>query len=152
VRARHARGVSLIEMLLVVALIAGLSVLAAAAYSGGMAGMQLRSTAKELAANLRYTRTRAIATGEPQRFTIDPRAREWTAPNGRDGTVPDSLDVQFTGARELRPSEGVGAIVFWPDGASSGGRITLARDGAAWDVDVTWMTGEVRLRQVGAGE
>jgi general secretion pathway protein H len=147
---RHARGVSLIEMLLVVALIAGLSVLAAAAYSGGMAGMQLRSSAKEIAANLRYTRARAISTGELQRFTIDPAARTWTAPNGRDGEIPDSLEVRFTGARELQPSEGVGAIVFWPDGAASGGRITLVREGAAWHVDVTWMTGEVRLSQAEA--
>ncbi|GAB3729705.1 GspH/FimT family pseudopilin [Luteimonas pelagia] len=150
--ARHARGVSLLEMLLVVALIAALSLVAAAAYSGGMAGMQLRSTVKDIGSNLRYTRTRAIATGEPQRFTIDPATRTWTAPNGRDGEIPDSLEVSFTGARELQPAEGVGAIVFWPDGAASGGRITVSRDGAAWDIDVAWMTGEVRLRRLEAGE
>lgn len=148
---RNARGVSLLEMLLVVALIAGMSLLAAAAFGGGMAGLQLRSSAKEIAANLRYTRARAISTGEPQRFTIDPAAHAWTAPNGRDGEIPARLSVEFTGARELQPREDEGAIVFFPDGAASGGRIRLALDDAAWNVDVAWLTGEVKLRRAEAG-
>lgn len=144
------RGVSLLEMLLVVALIAGASVLAMAAFGGGMAGLQLRSEAREIAAQLRFTRTHAIATGQPQRFTINPQAHAWTAPRNRSGTVPDTLGVTFTGARELQPSEGEGAIVFFADGASTGGRVQLRREQAAWNIDVAWLTGEVKLRQVEA--
>ena len=144
------RGVSLLEMLLVVALIAGASVLAMAAFGGGMAGLQLRSEAREIAAQLRFTRTHAIATGQPQRFTINPQAHAWTAARNRSGTVPDTLGVTFTGARELQPSEGEGAIVFFADGASTGGRVQLRREQAAWNIDVGWLTGEVKLRQVEA--
>ncbi|MCM2336272.1 MAG: GspH/FimT family pseudopilin [Pseudomonas sp.] len=144
------RGVSLLEMLLVIALIAGASVLAMAAFGGGMAGMQLRSEAREIAAQLRFTRTHAIATGQPQRFTIDPRAHAWTAPRNRSGTVPEALGVTFTGAREVQPREGEGAIVFFADGASTGGRVQLRRERAAWNIDVAWLTGEVKLRQVEA--
>ena len=144
------RGVSLLEMLLVVALIAGASVLAMAAFGGGMAGLQLRSEAREIAAQLRFTRTHAIATGQPQRFTINPQAHAWTGPRNRSGTVPDTLGVTFTGARELQPSEGEGAIVFFADGASTGGRVQLRREQAAWNIDVAWLTGEVKLRQVEA--
>lgn len=144
------RGVSLLEMLLVVALIAGASVLAMAAFGGGMAGLQLRSEAREIAAQLRFTRTHAIATGQPQRFTINPQAHAWIAPRNRSGTVPDTLGVTFTGARELQPSEGEGAIVFFADGASTGGRVQLRREQAAWNIDVAWLTGEVKLRQVEA--
>jgi general secretion pathway protein H len=144
------RGVSLLEMLLVVALIAGASVLAMAAFGGGMAGLQLRSEAREIAAQLRFTRTHAIATGQPQRFTINPQAHAWTAPRNRSGTVPDTLGVTFTGARELQPSQGEGAIVFFADGASTGGRVQLRRERAAWNIDVAWLTGEVKLRQVEA--
>lgn len=144
------RGASLLEMLLVIALIAAASLLAAAAFTGGLKGMQLRSTAKEVAAQVRYTRTQAIATGQPQRFVIDPRARRWQAPNGRSGEIPASLGVVFTGAREVRPSEGEGAIMFFADGAATGGRIRLTLERAAWDIDVAWLTGEVRLRRAGA--
>lgn len=144
------RGASLLEMLLVIALIAAASLLAAAAFTGGFKGMQLRSTAKEVAAQVRYTRTQAIATGQPQRFVIDPQARHWQAPNGRSGEIPESLGVVFTGAREVRPSQGEGAIVFFADGAATGGRIRLTLERAAWDIDVAWLTGEVRLRRGGA--
>ena len=87
----RARGVSLLEMLLVIALIAAISVLALAAMSGGREGMQLRSSAKQVSAALRFTRTHAIATGQPQRFTLDPAKRTWAAPMGRRGDIPPSL-------------------------------------------------------------
>ena len=144
---RRHRGVSLLEMLLVIALLAAISVLAAGAMSGGFAGMQLRSEAKQITAQLRYTRTQAIATGKPQRFTIDPEARTWTAPNNRHGEIPEKLGIRFTGAREVQPRRGEGAIVFFPDGASTGGRVQLSAKQAAMNVDVTWLTGEVRLRR-----
>ena len=144
---RKVRGVSLLEMLLVIALLAAISVVAAAAMSGGFAGMQLRSEAKRITAQLRYTRAQAIATGEPQRFTIDPRAHTWTAPNNRHGEVPEKLGIAFIGAREVQPRRGEGAIMFFPDGASTGGRVQLHAGRAAWNVDVAWLTGEVRLRR-----
>lgn len=140
-------GVSLLEMLLVVALIAATSLLAASALGGGFAGMQLRSSAKEIAAQLRFTRTHAIATGEPQRFVIDPAAHRWQAPDGREGEIPEALGVRFYGARQVQPSRGEGAIVFFPDGASTGGRVQLSRERAGWNIDVAWLTGQVRLRR-----
>ena len=144
---RKVRGVSLLEMLLVIALLAVISVLAATALTGGFAGMQLRSEAKQLGAQLRYTRTQAIATGKPQRFTIDPQQRTWTAPNDRHGEISEKLGIRFTGAREVQPRRGEGAIVFFPDGASTGGRVQLSAKKAAMNIDVTWLTGEVRLRR-----
>lgn len=150
-RGRHSvAGVSLLEMLLVIALIGAASVLAAAAFGGGFGGMQLRSNAKEIAAQLRYTRTQAIATGQPQRFTIDPAAHTWTAPNGHSGDIPEALRTTFTGARQVQPTRGEGAIVFFADGASTGGRVQLSLKRAAWNVDVAWLTGQVKLRRVEA--
>jgi general secretion pathway protein H len=150
-RPRDQGGVSLIEMLLVVGLIAVASLLAAAAFSGGLAGMQLRATAKDVAAQLRFTRTRAITTGEPQRFVIDPGARTWRAPDGRHGEIPEALQVRFIGAREVQPHAGEGAVMFFADGAATGGRIQLSREGATWNIDVAWLTGEVTLARAGAG-
>ncbi|HJW46702.1 MAG TPA: GspH/FimT family pseudopilin [Lysobacter sp.] len=144
---RTARGVSLLEMLLVLALLAGVSVLAAGAMTGGFAGMQLRSEAKQLVAQLRYTRSQAIATGQPQRFTIDPQAHTWTAPNNRHGKISEKLGIVFTGAREVQPRRGEGAIMFFADGASTGGRVQLNAKKAAWNIDVAWLTGEVKLQR-----
>lgn len=138
-------GFSLIEILMVVLLIAAASALAAAVVTGGFAGMRLRSEAKEIAAQLRYTRAQAISTGRAQRFLIDPAAHTWLAPNERKGEIGESFGVAFFGAREVQPMRGVGAIQFFPDGASTGGRVQLTAKNAAWNVDVQWLTGEVKV-------
>jgi general secretion pathway protein H len=144
------RGFTLLEIILVMAIIALASVLAAAAMTGGFKGMQLKASAKELASNLRYTRTQAIATGKPQRFVIDPAKHAWQAANAHHGTIPAKLGIEFTGAREAQANgaqAGQGAIEFFPDGAATGGRIRLTAGTARWDVDVAWLTGQVQVRQ-----
>lgn len=146
---RREHGFTLLEMVVVMVIIAAAVLLGAMATTGGTQRMQLHSSTKQVAANLRYTRARAIASGEPQRFTIDPRTRTWQAPGGRHGKLPDALQVGFTGARQVQPEAGVGAVVFFDDGASTGGRVRLSSGRATWDVDVAWLTGEVTLARAG---
>jgi general secretion pathway protein H len=77
---RRAAGLSLLEMLLVIALIAAIGLITAAGLSRGFAGMQLRSAGKDIANQLRMVRAQAIARGEPQRFVIEPARRRWEGP------------------------------------------------------------------------
>ena len=141
------RGFSLLEVLVVVALIAIAGLLAAAILGGGMERMQVRSAANDIAASLRFTRAHALATGQVQRFSIDPAARTWQAPRERSGRIPDRLEVEFTGAGGIQERAGEGVIAFFDDGASTGGRVRLETGGARWDVDVAWLTGEVRVHR-----
>lgn len=146
------RGFTLIEILVVLVLLAAITAVVAGVMSGGVGGMRLRSTAKEIAGELRNARALAMARSEPQRFTIDPEKRTWTGVRDRSGEIPKELEVTFVGARELQPAEGMGAIVFFEDGASSGGRIQLRYKRGGMDVDVTWLTGEVRVRRMTESE
>ena len=41
--------------------------------------------------------------------------------------------------------EGTGRIRFFPDGSSTGGRVTLIGQGQTRVVDINWLTGEVRI-------
>lgn len=148
--ARRQGGFSLLEVLLVMVLIAATGVLAAGVVGGGFARLELRGSARDIATQLRFTRARALATGQPQTFSIDPAGHAWQAADGRSGEVPGSLGIHFTGAREVQPQEGVGAIVFFGDGASTGGRVQLSRGDAAFDVDVAWLTGEVTVHRTEA--
>jgi general secretion pathway protein H len=59
--------------------------------------------------------------------------------------------VEFIGAREVQPRAGEGGILFFPDGASTGGRVRLSVKRAAWRVDVSWLTGEVTLARAASG-
>lgn len=173
--ARGQAGFTLIEILIVVTLVAALSAVLIATIGGGMDGLRLRGTAKDIAGELRHARAQAMAKGKVQRFVIDPAERRWssgetsdptgnqagnrtddgaggqtgddTAGETREGQVSKKIDIVFVGARELQPRRGQGAIVFFEDGASSGGRIQLRQDKAAWNIDVAWLTGEVSLHR-----
>ena len=128
-------------------LIAALTVILVGAMSGGMDGIKLRSNAKKLVAELRHARAQAIATGTVQRFTVVPDKRTWTGAKQHHGEFPKSLDVVFTGVRQVQAREGEGVILFFEDGASTGGRIQLRMKEAAMNVDVAWLTGEVTLHK-----
>lgn len=149
-RGRRHRGFSLLEVMLVMALIAIIGVLAAMAMTGGIERTQLRSSAKEIASALRHARARAIATGQPQGFAIDPGARAWTTTADDKGDIPARIEVVFTGAREVQPATGTGAIMFFSDGASTGGRVQLRYRDAAWDIEVGWLVGDVSVRSGGS--
>ena len=147
------RGFSLMEMLLVLALIAVASLLAVAAFGVGMQGMKLRAGAKDVAAQMRFARAVAISSGQPQDVVIDPQARRWQGARGRSGTLPDGGEIVFTGAHASQFSvdaggDGKGVVRFFPDGAATGGRVRLLANGGGWDVDVRWLTGEVAMRRV----
>jgi len=129
---------------MVVVLIAAIGAVTAASLGGGIDGLRLRSATRELVNELRHARARAIASGQAQRVEVDIAAPAWTTDGGRRGQWPEALDVRFTGARELQPAAGVGAIVFFADGASSGGRIELSRGRAVMQIEVAWLTGQVR--------
>ena len=152
---RRSSGFSLLEMILVMALIAAASLLAVATFGGGMQGMKMRAGAKEVAAQMRFARAVAISSGQPQDVVIDPAGRRWQGARDRSGELPDVGEVVFTGARasQFQPdgqNEGKGTVRFFADGAATGGRVRLVANGGGWDVDVGWLTGEVRVKRVQA--
>ena len=138
-------GVSLLELMVVVVLIATATALAATVMTAGLPGQQLRGAARELAAQMRYTRAQAIVTGQSQVFTVNANTRDWQAPNRRHGTLPKAIDIVATSARNEQPADGVAAFRFFPDGSATGGRLLLQRDSAAWQLDIDWLTGQVAV-------
>jgi general secretion pathway protein H len=146
---RGSRGFSLIEIVVVIALIAGATALVAGLLNAGLPGQQLRGAARELAAQLRFARAQAIVSGEPQVLTLDPNKHEWTAPRGRHGEFPEKIEIIAVGARDAAAGEGVATYRFFPDGASTGGNVRLRIGDAEWRVDVAWLTGEVDLARGG---
>ncbi len=147
----RARGFTLIEIVVVIALIGLLTIAVVAAMAGGMDGVRLRGAAKDVAAQLRFTRGQAIVSGRPQAFVIDVDARTWAAPRGRKGALPKSLEIITTTARQEQPARGRAAIRFFPDGSATGGRVRLRMGEAEWRVDVAWLTGEVKLTRGSGG-
>jgi general secretion pathway protein H len=139
------RGFTLLEIVIVVAMIALIMGLSAYVLSRQLPGQQLRNASKEIAAELRFTKTQALISGQPQTFSINVQTKEWAGPKKRGGTLPSALEVIATTARNEQPKDDVAAIKFFPDGASTGGRIILKRNSAMWAVNVNWLTGNVTV-------
>lgn len=146
------RGFTLLEVLVVVALIATASAVLLGAMSGALPGQQLRDATGRMAAEMRATRARALATGRDQLFEIDIPAHRWQAGGTgasmtRSGAWPEAINVSATAAREEQLRAETAVIRFFADGSSTGGRVVLRRGDAAWRIDVAWLTGTVRVER-----
>ncbi len=146
---RRAGGFTLLELLLVMALAAIMMVLVPMKISSALPGTQLKSAARELAAGLRYARTHALTSREEATLVLDTEKRSFKV-TGRDRSydIPPSVDISLLTAESETRGEHVGAIRFFPDGGSTGGRITLSHGERGFGVGVDWLTGKVRILDV----
>ncbi|MBS0213057.1 MAG: GspH/FimT family pseudopilin [Proteobacteria bacterium] len=142
VPARTARGFTLLELIMVIVLIAVAVSLVAGLLGVGRQGRQLRAAVQDVATELKYARTRALVSGQSQVFAMDVGDGAWNAAD-HHGKLPKDVQVTFDAVREEQTSAREAAIRFFPDGSSTGGRISLRTRGVGWRVDVRWLTGEV---------
>ena len=141
-----ADGVTLLELLIVLMLIALIAGLTIPVFSGGVSTTELKSAAREVAAGLRLARGQAISQRSDAVLELDVAARSFRVPpDPRVHTLPSGIDLKlFTAQRDL-VNDQVGAVRFYADGGSNGGRITLAAGERKFDVDIDWLTGRVAI-------
>jgi len=146
-KAQREAGYTLLEMLVVVAILAGIMSVTYVSWHGKRADERLDIVADKLRLALVETRTAASRAAAPQSLFVDLDKREWRGANGAVGRIPDSADVTVTSARQggsdasLREAE----FRFMPEGSSTGGTIKLSEGGKTVIVTVDWLTGRVAL-------
>jgi general secretion pathway protein H len=144
-KASRAHGFTLLEMLAVILLIGIAAAAVSISVTQGLASARVRAASSELAGALRATRAQAIVRGQEQNFDVDTSANSYRNVKQQDVRLPKGLKVSITSAKEDQPNEHTGRIRFFPDGSSTGGRITLQSGKRQWHVNVSWLTGEVRV-------
>jgi general secretion pathway protein H len=139
-------GMSLIELLVVLMLMSLIAAMAVPFLSGGVSGTELKGAAREVAAGLRFARSDAVASRRETRLVLDLEQRTFRIDrDARVHALPKQVDLKlFTAQRDL-VDEKTGAIRFYPDGGSNGGRITIAAGERKYEVDVDWLTGRVAI-------
>jgi len=143
----RARGFTLIEIILVLVIGVAAYLLILVIPARGATSADLKAAARSLAAGLRQAQTIAMATKRDTALTLDLDTREFTVTG--DATirqVSKELDVKLFTAQSEVTSEKRGAIRFYPDGSSTGGRITVASGERKYLVDVDWLTGRVAIK------
>ena len=139
-------GFTLVEMVVVLALASLLLLLVPPLFSGGLSSAGLKSAAAQVAGGLRRARGRAILRGEetPLLLNVDERVLR-IGEGGEALHLDTALSISLETARIEVSDPNEGAIRFYPDGSSTGGRITLARGERKRVVDVDWLTGRIQV-------
>ena len=136
------------ELLVVLVIAALVLALVGTSISRSVSGAEMRTAARKIAANLRYTRTQAILQKSEQVFLVDTEAKTFQAPEREPVQLPEGMRVALTTARTELTGENVGGIRFYPDGGSTGGYVELETDDRIYKVSVAWLTGEAVVEKI----
>jgi general secretion pathway protein H len=144
---RKAAGFTLVELLIVFTLLVTLTAVLAPILMPSPS-RALRESASEVATTLRETRRQAQASQARRRFLVNTDAGQF----GIEGSqpwraLPEDMKVALTTGRSLLTGNTTGGIDFFPDGSSTGGRVSLSMADRSLRVDIEWLTGRVRVNE-----
>jgi general secretion pathway protein H len=144
---RPAGGFTLIEILVVLAVL-GFAVALIAAYKAPWsATLDLKGAAAEVAQGLRLARAEAIARDRPVEFALDLAHHSYRVGDGPVRPLPGHFAIQLLTIAGEQLAPGAAAIRFNPDGSATGGRISLSADHRQIAVGVDWLTGRVSVAE-----
>ncbi len=164
------RGFTLLELLVVLIIVGLVSALVAPRLTGPMANLNLKTTAKNVCATLRYARNRAasekvacttIFDFEDHRLLVETGNIKDTEGDMGDSMpvdegdrhvdfkvydFPDGINLEYAVISGEKIDSGRFEVVFLPNGSSTGGKIVLSNDrGRRFDINVDFITGAVDL-------
>jgi len=140
------------ELLVVLALIAAVAALAPPLWSSAVPAAEHRAAARQVAQLLRTARTEAVArrVDVPVEFDLGQRlvrmATPASTPDGRRTVrVPEGIAIELVTTQAETVDERRAYVRFYPDGGSSGGRVTLRAGDRALRVDIDWLSGRIAI-------
>ena len=144
-RSKSERGFTLIEMIVVVAIM-GL-VLAMVATRGplGLHTLTARSAANALASGFRQARARAIADNRQVVLSIDLAGHRWRVGADKPTELPHDLAIAVLTVAGQSAGGTAADIRFLPDGSSTGGRVELQDGRRRMRIGVDWLNGRVSV-------
>ncbi|HET8942937.1 MAG TPA: GspH/FimT family pseudopilin [Rudaea sp.] len=149
-RARASSGFTLIELAAVIVLIAIAMGVVSLSFSKSMSNAKVRAASRDLVAALRYTRGQAIAKGKQAALDLDMQNNTYQAPGKPLVKLPKEMHMTLLTAETEQTGATSGRIRFFPDGASTGGHVSIFMGSREWRINVSWLTGRVERAEVAA--
>ena len=143
------KGFTLIEIMVVLAISTALLVLVVPSLYRSIAATDIPNATKELALALRLSQSQAINSTKPASLVLNVKNHHYQLSHkNKKFQLPKQIELTLlTGSTLLQQGmeDDEGAIVFYPDGSSTGGQITLKKDQKSQQIDIDWLTGEVSI-------
>jgi general secretion pathway protein H len=142
-------GFTLVELLVVIAILGVMLTLIGISAKPVSPATHAHSAAQEISSALRAARSAALMSNRSVAFTLDltPPGYQWGAEPHR--ALPADVKLALMTGQDQVVSEKRGRIRFDPDGASSGGRVSIQGGGQVWTVGVDWLSGRVSVVHAG---
>jgi general secretion pathway protein H len=140
-------GFTLMEVLVVLAILALGVMLVAPSLNRVRQGMMVRTEAYELATHLRSARAAARATNIEHVLVFDLVGhRYWADGVVRPRQLPRTIAIDLTVPQSEHTGASAGRVRFLPDGSTSGARVILRDKRSSASISVDWLSGDVRLQ------
>ena len=148
-RARRSAGFTLIELMVVFALLALIVGLVPIAFNRLHESAQYRDTVRAVLTELRAGRALAQSSGSEVRFAVNLPARSFGLEGAPPQQVPEPLQLRAVMAADETGADGSLAIRFLPRGGASGGSVDLIRpSGSGVRLRVDWFSGRVEQEAI----
>jgi general secretion pathway protein H len=145
---RVSRGFSLIEMVAVMVLAALVFAMVSLSFSKSLSSAKVQAASRGLVAALRYTRGQAIVKGKSTSLELDVENNRYMVPGPRVVNLPKNMHMTMLTADNEQTGQNSGRIRFFPDGASTGGHISVFFGSEEWRINVDWLTGSITREEL----
>jgi len=142
-------GFSLLELIVVLAVLALAAALVAPRIPIASRAIALKAEARAIQAAMEEAGAGALATRRAQSVALDLAAMKLRGASQERALDPE-IAITATFGQTPQAGAQVARFTFFPDGTSTGGRVTLRRGHQAIAVEANWLTGAVRSFHVKA--
>jgi general secretion pathway protein H len=144
-RSETAAGFTLIEMIVVMAILGLMMVLVTVSGTPVSPATHARAAAEGISGALRTARSEAVTGNSSVDVTFDLTRRSYRRGAAPAVPLPGDLRLSLLTSTDQVVSGGAGRIRFKPDGSSSGGRVTVEGGNRVWWVGIDWLSGRVSI-------
>lgn len=146
---RPARGFTLVELLVVFAVLALLLGLTPIAFERLQMAARYRETVRNISTDMRSARHLAQSSGADARFVVDLSQRSYGVEGQPPHRMPEGLEIRAVMADQETSADGRMGIRFLPRGGASGGSVDVLRpSGSGVRLRVDWFSGRVEQEPV----